>query len=62
MTEVFKYLNGIDLVNEVSRLKSNYHNLNNFNQFAISIAKTKSSLNFRVYRANQLLQLVPHHM
>ena len=59
MTEVFKYLNGIDLVNEVSRLKSNYHNLTNLNQFAISIAKTKSSLN----RANQLLQLVPpHHM
>ena len=61
MTEVFKYLNGLspDLMNEVFRLKSNYHNFRNFNQFETYISKTKSSLNSCVYRANQLWQLVP---
>ena len=44
MTEGFKYLNGLspDLMNEVFRLKSNYHNLRNFNQFVTYIPKTKS--------------------
>ena len=56
MTEVFIYLNGLtpDLMREVFRLKSNYHNLRNFNQFETYIPKTKSSLNSCVYRANQL--------
>ena len=64
MTEVFKYLNGLspDLMNEVFRLKSNYHNVRNFNIFETYIPKTKSSLNSSVYRANQLWQLVPHEV
>ena len=64
MTEVFKYLNGLspDLINEVFRLKSSYHNLRNFNKFETYILKTKSSLNSYVHRANQLWQLVPHEV
>ena len=44
MIEGFKYLNGLspDLMNEVFRLKSNYHNHRNFNQFVTYIPKTKS--------------------
>ena len=58
----FKYLNGLSpgLINEVFRLKSNYHNLGSFNQLETYIPKTKSSLNLCVYRANQMWQLVPH--
>ena len=43
MAEVFKYLNRLspDLMNEVFRLKSNYHNRRNFNQFETYIPKTK---------------------
>ena len=64
MTEVFKYLNGLspDLMNEVFRLKSNYHNLRNFSQFKTYIPKTKSPLNSCVYGANQLWQLLPHEI
>ena len=64
MTEVFKYLNGLspDLINEVFRLKSSYHNLRNFNKFETYILKTKSSLNSYVHRANRLWQLVPHEV
>ena len=56
MTKVIKYLNGPspDLMNEAFRLKSNYYNLRNFNQFETYIPKTKSSLNSCVYRENQL--------
>ena len=34
MTEILKYLNGLspDLMNELCKLKKNYHNLRNFNQ------------------------------
>ena len=44
MTEVFKYLNELspDLINKVSGLKSNYHNLRNFKQFETYIPKNKS--------------------
>ena len=49
-------------MNEIFRLKSNYHDLRNFNQFEIYIPKIKSSLNSCVYRANQLWQLVPHEV
>ena len=47
MMEVFKCLNELspDLINEVSRLKSKYHKLRNFNQFETYILKTKLSLN-----------------
>ena len=43
MTEVSKYVNRLspDLINEIFRLKSNYHNLRNFNQFETYIPKTK---------------------
>ena len=61
MNKVIKYLNGPspDLMNEAFRLKSNYYNLRNFNQFETYFRKTKSSLNSCVYRENQLWQLVP---
>ena len=41
-TKVFKYLNGLspDLMNEIFRLKSNYHNLRNFSHFETYIPKT----------------------
>ena len=57
-TEVFKYLNELspDLMNEVFMLKSNYHNLRNFNQFKTYNPKAELSLNSCVYRANQLWQ------
>ena len=34
MTEILKYLNGLspDLMNELCKLKKNYHNLRNFNE------------------------------
>ena len=41
---------------------SNYRNLRNFNQFETYIPKAKSSLNSRVYRVNQLWQLVLHEV
>ena len=45
MTKVFKYLEGLspDLMNKAFRLKANYHNLRNINQFETYIPKTKLS-------------------
>ena len=39
--EVFKYRNGLlpDLINEIFRLKSNFENLRNFNQFIHTFQK-----------------------
>ena len=45
-------------MNEIFKLKLNYHNLRNSNQLETYIPKTKSSLNSSIYRANQSWQLV----
>ena len=60
MIEAFKISNGLSsalIINEVFTLKSNYHNLRNFNLFETYVPKSKP-LNSSVYRANQLWQLV----
>ena len=64
INEVFKYLNGLspDLMNEVFRLKSHYHNLRNFSQFETYIPTTKSLLKSCLYKANQLWQLKPYEV
>ena len=63
MTEFFKYLNGLspDLINEVFRLKSNYHNLstnskNTFQKlsFQKSIVAASTARDKKVYVVNTI--------